>query len=59
MKLWENWERFYEVKDVETAKRMVTGFDDAMACVDCDPQSYRLINDHGDIVWQRPGYRIP
>ena len=59
MKLWENHERFYEVSSIEEAKRRVAAYDDAMACVDCDPQSYRLLNEHGDIVWERPGYRIP
>lgn len=59
MKLWENDERAYEVKDLDDAKRLIAGLGEAMACVDCDPQRYRLYGNNGELVYEQPAQRIP
>jgi hypothetical protein len=59
MKLQENQERFYNVKDLEAALRLIAGFDEAMAVVNCDPQTYRLFDDDGRLIYERKGYHIP
>lgn len=59
MRLRENDERDHLVADLVAAKKLIAGFDEAMAVVDCNPQRYRLYNDQGELVYERPAYRIP
>lgn len=59
MQLWENQERFHEVTSLEAALRLIAGFDESMACVDCDPQTYRLYDNDGKLIYERMGYHIP
>ena len=59
MRLLENDREIARPRTVDEAKRIIAGCDESMAAVDCDPQGYKLLDNDGKIVYERPKIRIP